>query len=72
MTMSRRFPHHEHVVALLPILQTAWAKAEPNSPEALYPASYHESFLDMARAAVNAGFRMETDPEPNDPEVSRG
>lgn len=59
MTITRRFPHHEHVLALLPILQKAWAKAEPDSPATLYPAGYHESFLDMARAAVNAGFRME-------------
>ncbi len=54
--MSRRFPHHDEVIALHGILTTAWAKAKPNSDITKYPASSSEAFLDMARAATEAGY----------------
>jgi hypothetical protein len=44
--------HHNEILAVLSIMQETWARMDPKSNVALYPASYHETFLDMARAVV--------------------
>jgi hypothetical protein len=57
--------HHDEIIDTFLTLKAAWEKAEPKSNIALYFASYHESFLDMARAVVAAryaGVRETTDP----------
>ncbi|MGW8431636.1 hypothetical protein ACWGJ9_11135 [Curtobacterium citreum] len=53
---SRRFPHHDAVIALHGILTKTFAKAEPDSDITKYPASFSETFLDMARAVTEAGY----------------
>lgn len=53
---SRRFPHHDAVIALHGILTETCAKAKPNSDITKYPASSSEAFLDMARAVTEAGY----------------
>jgi len=44
------------------ILMRAWGTADPRSRVARFPASFIATFADMARAAVDAGYR-EPDPE---------
>jgi hypothetical protein len=60
--MSRRFPHHDEVIALHGVLTATWAKAEPESEATKYPASDSETFLDMARAVTEAGFHQPPKP----------
>jgi hypothetical protein len=49
------------VDALAVTLMKAWGSAEPDSEAAKHPASYVTSFVDMARAAIEAGWQQETD-----------
>jgi hypothetical protein len=44
--------HHNEILAVLSIMQETWQRMDPKSNVALYPASYHETFLDMACAVV--------------------
>lgn len=55
----RTFPHHEEVVATFELLKATWIANDPRSNVAQHFVSYHETFLDMARAVVNARY-----PEP--------
>ncbi|KQO98577.1 hypothetical protein [Leifsonia sp. Leaf264] len=57
MGTTRTFQHHDDVVALHGILTRAWAKAEPDHTVTQNPAAYSETFLDLARAAVDSGYR---------------
>jgi hypothetical protein len=52
----RRFEFHAEVLALHQLLTETWAKADPTSDVAKYPAGYSETFLDMARAVTQSGF----------------
>lgn len=62
MTMSRYFgKHHGEVLATFNLLRETWSAVDKSSNVTLYPTSYHETFLDMARAVVAAKY-------PDDPD----
>jgi len=56
MPTERYFEHHEEVVELHGILTSTWYKVDPNSNITKYPTSYQETFLDLAKAIVAAGY----------------
>lgn len=58
MSIQRRFEFHDEVLALHKLLTETWAEHDPNSNVAKYPASYSETFLDMARAVTQAGYHQ--------------
>jgi hypothetical protein len=53
---SRRFPHHDDLIALHGLLTETWVKAEPQSDVTKYPVVHSETFLDLARATMDAGY----------------
>lgn len=61
MSFSRRFEHHDEVLELFALLRDTWDKVDPKSSPSFYPAAYHETFLDMARAVTQAGFHKSGD-----------
>ncbi len=46
--------HHIDANAMARILFDAWAKAEPEHPVTKHPTSYWATFVDMAKAALDA------------------
>jgi hypothetical protein len=53
MSEPRHFgAHHGEILSVFETLRATWQRMDPKSGVALYPASYHETFLDMARAVV--------------------
>jgi hypothetical protein len=56
MPTERYFEHHEEVLELHGILTSTWAEKDPNSNVAQHPMSYSETFLDLAKAIVAAGY----------------
>lgn len=61
MTISRVFPHHDEVIAMFELLKATWIREDPRSTVAVNFAAYHETFLDMARAVVEARHATENE-----------
>jgi hypothetical protein len=57
--MRSNHPRAKEIDRVAAILMAAWAKAEPKHKVTLYPTSYIATFVDMARAVVEAGIPPE-------------
>ena len=71
MSIDRKFEFHEEVLDLFNLLRSTWDEVDPKSNVTQYPAAYHETFLDMARAVTQAGYHRDDMPRESFPTAAR-